>query len=100
MNKRQFALSLIALCSLSFSQSVFAQKAPPAGGADAPEPLMKERIHINDLIDEARKRNIGVQMFVQQLDVIEDKVIAGASEPELKLMITGLTEKLNEQLWQ
>jgi hypothetical protein len=98
MNKRQLALSLVALCSLTFTQNVFAQNAPPTGGADAPEPLMKERMHINGLIDEARKRNIGVQAYLQQMEAIEDKAFSGSPEAALRPMVDDLTNKLNAQL--
>jgi hypothetical protein len=98
MNKRQFALSLVALCSLTFAPNVFAQNAPPTGSGDAPEPLMNERIHINDLIDQARNRNIGVQAYVQQMEAIEDKAFGGASEATMRPMVDDLTNKLNAQL--
>jgi hypothetical protein len=98
MKKGHFVLSLVALCSIGFSQYSYAENSPPSGSDSGGEPLLKERVHINDLINEARKRNIGVQAYVTQMEAIEDKAFNGAPEAELKPMVDDLTAKLNGQL--
>jgi hypothetical protein len=95
--KRLHIALLLALVSITLAPFAFADDTPP-GGTDSSEPMLKERIHINDLINAARQRNIGVGAYVQQMEAIEDKAFSGAPAAELKPMIDLLTAKLNGQL--
>jgi hypothetical protein len=62
--------------------------------------MLKERLHLSELVNQARKRNIGVQPFVVQLEAIEDKAFSGATETELRPLVAELTKRLEDQLRQ
>jgi hypothetical protein len=98
MKASRLLLSLLACVSLTSSTALLAES--PSNDGDQSEPLLKERIHVDELIEQARKRGIGVQPFVVQLEAIEDKVFAGATEAELRSTVTELTRKLEDQLRQ